>query len=107
MGGINDTAANLKDAMAGENYEVVSMYPEFIADAEAEGNKKALTSFKWAWEVEKEHEVLFKQALETLGQEAGELVVYVCPVCGHTHIGLPPEKCPVCDTPRERFEKID
>ena len=32
---------------------------------------------------------------------------YVCPVCGHTHIGTPPEKCPVCGAPQKRFEKID
>ena len=37
MGGINDTTENLKTAIAGENYESVSMYPEFIALAEADG----------------------------------------------------------------------
>ena len=83
------------------------MYPEFIADAEVEEEKKALTSFKWAYEVEKEHEVLFRQALEALGKEAGELEIYVCPVCGHTHVGLPPEKCPICGAPQKRFERIE
>ena len=107
LGGVNSTAENLKDAIAGENYEVVTMYPEFIADAEAEEEKKALTSFKWAYEVEKEHEILFRQALEALGKEAGELEIYVCPVCGHTHVGLPPDKCPVCGTPQKRFERIE
>lgn len=107
LGGINDTAENLNEAISGENYEVVSMYPAFIKDAEADDEKKALTSFKWAWEVEKEHEALFKQTLESMGKEAGELTIYVCPVCGHTHLGVPPEKCPVCGLPGKRFEKID
>ena len=107
MDGVGTTEANLKAAVAGENYEVVSMYPEFIADAEKDGDKRAGTSFKWAWEVEKGHEQLFKQALAKLGEAAGELEIWVCPVCGHTHVGTPPANCPVCNTVGTRFEKID
>jgi rubrerythrin len=30
--------------------------------------------------------------------------VWICPVCGHTYIGEePPEKCPVCGAPREKY----
>jgi rubrerythrin len=104
MGEVGTTEENLKAAMAGENYEVVSMYPEFIADAEKDGDKKAATSFKWAWEVEKGHEQLFKQALAQLGTAAGELEIWVCPVCGNTCIGNPP-KMPGA-IPRA-FRKID
>jgi rubrerythrin len=107
LGEIKGTADNLKASQEGEHHEIVSMYPEFIADAEAEGEKKALNSFKWAWEVEKEHEVLFQEALANLGAEAQDLEIWVCPVCGSTHVGQRPEKCPVCGTPGERFEKID
>jgi len=52
MGGINSTKENLQAAIEGENYEVVSMYPEFIQDSEAEGEKQATRTFKYAWEVE-------------------------------------------------------
>lgn len=107
LGEINSTADNLKDAISGENYEVTTMYPEFMAHAETEEDKKALRSFKWAWEVEKEHEILFKEALAALGEEAGDLEIYVCPSCGHTHLGVPPERCPVCKLPGEKFMKID
>jgi rubrerythrin len=107
MSGVGSTAENLEAAMGGENHEVASMYPEFIADAEAEGEKKALNSFKWAWDVEKEHYQLFKDALATLGQEGAEIEIWICPFCGHTHIGVPPEKCPVCCAPGSKFEKID
>jgi rubrerythrin len=107
LGGIQATSENLKAAMAGENHEIVTMYPEFIADAEADGNKKALTSFQWAYEVEKEHYALFKQALEKLGEEAADIEIWVCGSCGHTHIGVPPEKCPVCGASRAKFEKIE
>jgi rubrerythrin len=107
LGGVQSTEENLKTAMAGEDYEIKTMYPEFMADAEAEGDKKALNSFDWAWDVEKEHYELFKKALAQLGSEAGDIEIYVCPVCGHTHIGTPPEKCPICNTLGKKFEKID
>lgn len=107
LGGINSTEENLKAAISGENYEVTTMYPEFIANAEAEGDKRAQTIFRWAWEVEKQHEEYFQKALETLGTEAKDVEIYVCPVCGSTHIGVRPEKCPICGTPGSRFEVIE
>ena len=82
------------------------MYPEFLKDAEAEGVKKALTSFKWAWEVEKVHEQLYRKMLEGLGGEAVSVDYYVCPVCGYTHEGPLEGKCPVCGTPGERYERV-
>jgi rubrerythrin len=107
LGEIKDTTDNLQAAIAGENYEVVTMYPDFIKDAEAEGDRKALQSFRWAWEVEKVHEALYREALETLGKEEGEEYdYYICPVCGHTHRRSAPDKCPVCGTPGARFEKV-
>jgi rubrerythrin len=105
--GAQPTEENLKAAISGENYEVVTMYPEFLNFAQDEGEKKAETSFKWAWEVEKVHEGLFKEALATMGGSIGELEIWVCPVCGFTHIGVPDDRCPVCNTPSGRFEKID
>jgi rubrerythrin len=107
LGGIQDTSKNLETAIAGENYEVVTMYPEFIANAEAEGEKKALTSFQWAFEVEQEHYELFKEALEKLGEETADIEIWVCASCGHTHVGIPPEKCPVCGAPKNKFDKIE
>ncbi len=108
MGGVNSTVENLKAAIAGENYEYVSMYPEFVHDAEAESAKRALTSFRWAMAVEKVHETLYTQAL-TAVQGEGDLPdadYYVCSVCGFTHAGPIEGKCPVCGTPAERFEVI-
>ncbi|MBN2146745.1 MAG: rubrerythrin family protein [Anaerolineales bacterium] len=106
LGELKGTAENLQSAIEGENYEVVSMYPEFIRDAEAEANKKALRSFNWALEVEKVHEALYHQALADLGKETGDADYYVCPFCGYTHAGPITEKCPVCGAPPEKFERI-
>jgi rubrerythrin len=107
LGGVGTTEENLKAGIAGESYEIESMYPEFIAEAEAAGEKKALNSFKWAWEVEKEHEQIFQQVLTNMGADIAGLDIWICPVCGSTHIGVRPEKCPVCGTPGERFELIE
>jgi len=108
LGEIKGTAENLEAAKGGENYEIQSMYPEFMQEAEAAGEKRALNSFKWAWEVEKEHEVYYQEAIDGLksGKTISDEDYYVCPVCGHTHRGTPPEKCPVCGTPGKRFERV-
>ncbi len=107
LGEVKSTAENLQAAISGESYEVTTMYPEFIKDAEAEGEKRATNSFRWAWEVEKVHEDLFRELLAGLSTEMKTLEYYVCPVCGFVHIGSAPEKCPVCSTPGSRFERID
>jgi len=109
LGGIGSTAENLQVAIAGEHYEVTSMYPPFIAAAGEEGNKAALTSFTRAWEVEKVHEELYRGLLSLLEAgtaEAEEYDYYVCPVCGHTHPRSAPERCPICGVPGSRFERI-
>jgi rubrerythrin len=108
MDGVGTTADNLKVAIAGENYEVVTMYPGFIQDAEDESVKRALNSFKYAWETEKIHEQLYRQALTSLEtqQPLPETDYYVCPVCGFTHEGPVQGSCPVCNTSGTKFEKI-
>lgn len=106
LDGVKSTAENLEAAIGGENYEATVMYPEFIEDAQIEGQKRAVTSFQWAWEAEKVHEQLYRQALESLSKESAMLDTYVCPVCGYVHFGALPEKCPICSTPTKRFESI-
>ncbi len=58
----------------------MTMYPDFIKDAEAESMKRALNTFKWAWEVEKIHQALSK-ALTSLEaqQPVQEVEYYECP----------------------------
>jgi len=107
LGAIASTAENLQTAIAGENYEAVSMYPEFMQDAEAEGNKRAFNSFRMALEAEKVHETLYRQALEDLGKEQDEYGYYVCPICGYTHARSAPDKCPICGASGGRFERVD
>lgn len=105
MDGIKSTEENLKDAMAGEDYEAETMYPDFINDAELENEKRALRSFGYALEVEKQHRGMYRDMLESL-QEQEEYDYYVCPVCGSTHRRSAPDKCPICGTDGSRFMKV-
>ena len=108
MDGVKGTAENLEAAVGGENYEVVSMYPPMLAEAEAEGDKRAALSFKYALAVEKVHEMLYRQAAEsfTQGKDLPAKEYYVCPVCVNTNEGPMEGRCPFCNTPGEKFEKI-
>ena len=103
LGDVKTTTENLQAAMGGENYEVTSMYPPMLAGAEMESNKQAARSFRWAMEVEKVHEILYRQALEKLGKDTKIVDYYICPVCGYTHEGPMSENCPVCGTLAQRF----
>lgn len=106
MDGIKTTKENLEAAIDGEHYEVNTMYPGFLNVAEEEKHTKAQRTFHHALEVEKGHEVLYKEALAGLGKPGEEYDYYICPVCGYTHPRNSPEKCPICGTAGSKFEKI-
>jgi len=105
--GIGDTAANLKDAVAGETHEFTSMYPGMIETAQAEGAKDAERSFRFALAVEQTHGKLYQQMLDNLGKSSEEFPYFVCPVCGHTAERHAPDACPVCGAKGSLFRKIE
>ncbi len=109
MGGIKTTAENLKTAIEGENYEFTEMYPDFIAQAKAEGNTQAAIIFNGANKVEEIHHGLYQQALKALesGGKLKDEPYYVCQVCGNTVAGEAPEKCPICGAPLSKFKKVE
>lgn len=103
---VGDTAANLKDAIAGETHEFKNMYPGMITTAQEEENKQAERSFTYANEVEQTHAALYQKALDNIDNPS-EADYYVCKVCGHTHENEAPEKCPVCGADKMAFDKVD
>ncbi len=106
LAGVKSTKENLEQAISGESFEFQQMYPEMIADAQAEGNKGALRSFTIANEVEKVHHALYKKALENLGKNV-EVDYYICKVCGYTAESEAPDVCPVCGAKKVAFYKVD
>ena len=105
-GGINTTAENLKEAIAGETEEFVSMYPKMIEEAISEGQETALRSFKFANDVEKVHAILYQKAFDNLGNNE-DVDYYVCKVCGNTIEGEPHGPCSVCQAGPVAFFKVD
>jgi rubrerythrin len=106
LGVVRSTRENLLTAISGESFEFQQMYPRMIADAQAEGNAKALQSFNYANAVEKIHAALYKKALDTLGRNI-VTDYYVCSVCGYTAEGEAPDKCPVCKSKKPAFHKAE
>jgi rubrerythrin len=103
---VGDTVTNLEAAIGGESFEVDEMYAAYLTVAEQQGEKGAKRSMTYAIEAEKIHAEMYTDAKKAA--EANEDIdiaeVYICPVCGFTHIGEPPDRCPVCNVKSEKFK---
>ena len=103
------TAENLAAAIAGENYETTTMYPEFADVAEAEGLDEIAHRLRMIAVAEAHHEERYRKLLSIVERgtafEKEKTVIWVCRKCGYVHEGRePPVECPSCDHPREYFE---
>jgi rubrerythrin len=106
---LDNTIANLKAAIAGENYENTIMYPEFADIAEKEGFPKIATRLRAIGLAEVHHEDRYKKLLKQVEENTvfkkKEKVKWVCKVCGYVHEGEePPKTCPCCSHPSNYFE---
>ena len=106
---LEDTIANLKAAIAGENYEYNIMYPEFANVADKEGFPKVAERLRAIGKAEVHHEERYKKLLEQVENgtvfKKSEKVRWVCRKCGYVHEGEePPHTCPCCSHPHNYFE---
>ncbi|RME27120.1 MAG: rubrerythrin family protein [Deltaproteobacteria bacterium] len=106
MGVIGTTEENLKASFERETGVSENIYPEFIRQAEADGNQAAVLSFSQSRDAEQFHARLYKNAIDHMVAET-ETSYFVCTVCGYVADGSAPEQCPVCGAPSEKFEKVD
>ncbi len=107
--GIGDTAQNLADAAAGENYEWTDMYEGFAKTAEQEGFTELAGKFRLVAAIEKRHEERYRALLKNIETkqvfEKSEVKVWECRNCGHIIVGTKaPEICPTCAHPQSYFE---
>ena len=107
-GAIPDTATNLKDAAAGENYEWTDMYATFAKEAKEEGFDHIAFLFSEVAKIEKDHEERYLKLLANI--EGGKVFksdaekMWICSNCGHVRVGTDaPEVCPVCAHPKAYF----
>ncbi|MFC1504241.1 rubrerythrin family protein [Spirochaetota bacterium] len=102
---VKDTDTNLKESFNREKTVSENAYPDFIKNAEAEGEKAASITFNHARDAEEVHMKLYERALYNLMKnESPEY--HVCQVCGYIAENEAPEKCPVCGVSKEKFIKI-
>jgi rubrerythrin len=108
LDGIQETAANLSAAADGEDFEIEEMYPSYIAIAERQEEKKARQTMNNALQAERVHLDLYRRAAKEVsaGKDIERTEYYVCPLCGFTMEGNPPDVCPVCGTKHELFVKF-
>ena len=109
LGELGDTAANLKAAAEGENYEWTDMYDTFAKEAEEEGFKAIAARFRMVAAIEKSHEERYRALLNNVEMqkvfEKAEETMWECRNCGHLVIGKKaPGVCPVCVHPQSFFE---
>ena len=110
---VKSTLENLRAALTGEQYEIDTMYPGFIAEASESDVPIATRSFTWAMEAEKTHARLYVEAIELVEKEvldswaASSYDFYVCAACGYTTMTAQEQgRCPVCNLAIEKFEVI-
>jgi rubrerythrin len=102
---VKSTEENLAFSFEKETTVNEATYPQFIMEAEDEGEKAAALSFSYARDVEEGHARLYKKAMEHMLQDEVS-DYYVCGVCGYTSDGVLPEECPICGARSEEFRKI-
>jgi rubrerythrin len=95
------TEDNLKNAIAGENYETTTMYPEFAKQADADGLGDIAVRLRAIGNAEAHHEERYSKLLKEVQAQTmfkkDEEKVWICRKCGHEHKGsTPPGKCPAC-----------
>ena len=106
------TVENLKSAIAGENMEWQTLYPDIAETAEKEGYPDIATRVRGIIRAEKHHAERYGKLLKLVGDDAffkrGNKVVWVCMECGYEveMNELPKDfKCPSCDHPRAYYRK--
>jgi rubrerythrin len=100
---IMSTRQNLENvASKGEAYERDTMYPAFIRQANADGNRDAVRTFDSARKAEAQHFRLFRAALANLENMRGsQHTYYVCTVCGYTVSEPVTAACVSCGSPAD------
>ncbi len=104
--GLGSTLNNLDVAIEGETFEINEMYPAYIAVAKDQNEADAVESLRRAFVTEKVHAKMYEKAKSAVssGKDMELGVVQICQECGWTIEGDAPDKCPICQKPKEYFK---
>jgi rubrerythrin len=102
---VRDTEDNLSTSFERESTVNQVYYPQFIREAEEEGERAAALVFSQARDVEEGHAALYKRAMTAMLRDESH-DYHVCRVCGYIAEREAPDRCPVCNAKRELFELV-
>ena len=109
---LGSTIENLKSAVAGEDMEWQTLYPDIVETAENEGYSDIAKRVQAIIRAEKHHSERYGKLLKLVGDDVffkrGEKVVWICLECGYeVEMDEIPKKfkCPSCSHPRAYFRK--
>jgi rubrerythrin len=102
-GAVGPTEENEHTVFVTELPEAINEYMELLAEAEQAGSKALATAFRHSADVDRLILELHGKVTEQ-GQEAD---YYVCDFCGHVATHEPPDNCPICTAPKNRFNKVE
>ena len=102
---VQDTESNLRSSFERETTVNEITYPQFIRQAEEEGERAAALTFGQARDVEERHAALYKHALGAMLRDE-TTDYYVCQVCGHVAEREAPDQCPICKAARNKFRLV-
>jgi rubrerythrin len=110
-GVVSETAANLKGAADGENFEWTTLYQNFADVAKNEGFMNVYETFTQVAKAERFHEARYLSLLKSVKEgkvfKKDAPVKWHCRNCGFVFEGKEvPEKCPVCKHTRAYFEVL-
>jgi len=105
------TLENLKAAVAGENYEWTTMYPDFAKAAKEEGFDKIAKTLTEIAKAEQFHENRYLALIKNLEEDKvfkkDRVVKWHCRNCGYIYEGKEaPNECPACKHPQAYFEVL-
>ena len=109
--GVNDTMSNLETAVAGENYEQTTMYPDFARIAHEEGFSEVAEMLRHIATVEAQHEKRYRTLLKNLKEgkvfRKDRIVKWKCRTCGYVKENEEaPLSCPICSYSQAYFEQF-
>ena len=107
--GVGNTASNLETAVAGEQYEQTTMYPDFAKTADEEGFSEIAQMFRHIATVEARHEARYRALLNNVKEgkvfRKDTVAKWKCRVCGYVREAKEaPDSCPICAYSRAYFE---
>jgi rubrerythrin len=107
--GVGNTVSNLETAVAGEQYEQTTMYPDFAKTADEEGFSEIAQMFRHIATVEARHEARYRALLNNVKEgkvfRKDTVAKWKCRVCGYVREAKEaPDSCPICAYGRAYFE---